>query len=162
MQKYTTTLMLAALSGLLTTHVGAAAQAGAWEEDFRRCMIYKPIPGGRVVIANDEGVLEIDAQRDGDANEGTDTKTYMVAFDDRSPIDTTPPRNASAGVYDHRLGTYAAIAPMFAKARNMTISITAADKPADTIAVSIGDGTKAMAFLKKCDDYWRRYNNKHR
>jgi hypothetical protein len=162
MQKYTITLMLAALPGLLTAHVCLAAPAGAWEEDLRRCMIYKPIQDGRVVIANDESVLEIDVQREGDANEGADTKTYVITFDDRTPIDTTPPKNASGGIYDHRLGTYAAIAPIFSKARNMTISITASDKLAEAIIVSIGNGTKAMAFLKKCADYWRRYHNKRR
>jgi hypothetical protein len=153
--------MLAALPGLFCAHVCLAAPAGAWDEDLRRCMIYKPLNGGRVVIANDRRVLEIDVQRNGDANAETDKRTFLITFDNRTPIDTTAPQKVYAGIYIHTLGTYAAIAPVFAKARNMMIVITAPDKPVNAITVRIGNGSKAMAFLKNCDDYWRRYHHKH-
>jgi hypothetical protein len=81
MQNHTIPLLLTALPTLLISHVCFAAQDGAWQEDLRRCMIYKPIEGGRVVIANDEGTLEIDVQRDGTADGGTDGQKYMIAFD---------------------------------------------------------------------------------
>jgi hypothetical protein len=68
----------------------------------------------------------------------------------------------SAGIYDNELGSYATIAPLFAKARSMTISITPRNAAAQAITVPVGNGQKAMAFLKKCDDYWRRYHSKHR
>ena len=123
-------------------------------------MIDKPIHGGRVVIANNEGVLEIDVQREDDATIFRDTRTFMIAFDDHTPIDTTPPKNAEAEIYEHRLGTYAATAAVFAKARNMTISIAAPDKPLETLTVPIGNGVKAMAFLKKCDDCYRHRNKR--
>lgn len=161
MWKYTNMLMLAA-PALIISDACHAAQSGVWEEDLRRCMIYKAINRGRVVIANDEGHLDIEVQRDGDGDEEADTRTYVITFDDRAPIDSTPPRNAGAGIYDHRLGTYATIAPVFSKARKMTILITAPDKPEDTITVPIGNGVKAIAFLKRCEDYWRRYHKKQR
>jgi hypothetical protein len=153
-----------ATSALIICHVCHAAQSGSWEEDLRRCMIYKPISGGRVVIANDEGNLEIDVQRDGNANEEDDKQLYIVTFDDRKPIDTTRPQNVDGGIYNHRLGTHAAISPIFAKARKITIVITAPVKPAvpETITVPIGDGARAMSFLKRCDDYWRRNRKKQR
>jgi hypothetical protein len=124
-------------------------------------MIYKPVEGGRVVIANNEGTLEIDVQRDGTADEGADGQKYMITFDNGMAVGTRP-TNASAGIYDNELGSYATIAPMFAKARSMTISITAPSTPAQMITVPVGNGQKAMAFLKRCDDYWRRYHSRHR
>ena len=106
--------------------------------------------------------LDIDVQRDFSGGEGTDIGTYVVTFDDRTPIDTTPPKDAEPGIYDHKLGAYTMIAPMFSKARTMTILITAPDKPPEALTVPIVNGVKAMAFLKRCEDYWRRYHKKHR
>lgn len=117
-------------------------------------MIDQHIQGGRVVIAIDEGILDIDVQRDGDPSFLNDTRTFMIAFDDRAPIDTTPPKGYMS-IYNHRLGTYAAIAKMFAKSRNMTISITGPESPSEAVTVPIANGAKAMAFLKKCDSYYR-------
>ena len=153
--------VFAALMALVIAGDGAAATRGAWEEDMRRCMIYKPIEGGRVVIANDEGVLEIDVQTESNTNDPNKPDKYSISFDGGPPIDATPPKDAS-GIYDNRLGSYKGIAPVFAKAHGMTIAIAAADSPARTVMVPIGDGAKAMAFLKKCEDYWRRQNAKHR
>jgi hypothetical protein len=161
MQSRTISLLLAALLGLIVTHNCYAAQDGAWQEDLRRCMIYKPIEGGRVVIANNEGTLEIDVQREGTADEGTDGQEYLVDFDNGMAVSTRP-TNASAGIYDNELGSYATIAPVFAKARSIMISITGGNAPAQSITVPVGNGQKAMAFLKKCDEYWRRYHSRHR
>jgi hypothetical protein len=159
MKNYIIMLMLTA-PVLFTAHASHAAQTDSWEEDLRRCMIYKAIDSGRrVVIANDEGALEIEVQREDSDNTEEAVKTYIVTFDNRTP---SPPMNAVEGIYPHKLGTYATIAPVFAKARTMKISITAPDEPEDTVTVHIGNGAKAMAFLKKCNDYWRRYNNKRR
>src|SRR3979490_908218 len=80
---------------LIVSHACHAALAGVWEEDFRRCMIYQAIDGGRVVVANDEGRLEIDVQREGDAN-GESDATYVITFDNRAPIDATSSENAGA------------------------------------------------------------------
>jgi len=157
MRKYAVPALSAAAVSFAAAH-GAAAPA-AWQEDLRRCMIYMPIEGGRVVIANDDGVLEIDVKPEADGA-GTSEK-FTVTFDARTPIDTTPPQGAS-GIYDHRLGTFEAIAPVFARARDMAIAIMSSNAPARSIAVPVGNGAKAMAFLKKCNDYWRRQNAKHR
>ena len=161
MQSRTISLLLAALPSLIIVHNCFAVQDGAWQEDLRRCMIYKPIEGGRVVIANNEGTLEIDVQREGAADEGTDAQKYLVTFDNGLAVSTRP-TNASAGIYDNELGSYATIAPAFAKARSMTISITGGNTAVQAITVPVGNGQKAMAFLKKCDEYWRRYQSKHR
>lgn len=113
--------------------------------------------GGRVVLAIDAGAIAIDAQLEGVVTEGTPPVKYKVRFDSRPPIETVPDAATSANT----LGTYAAIAPIFAKARNLTILIPSPDKPDRTITIAIGDGAGAMAFLKKCDDYWRRWRAKH-
>ena len=42
----------------------------------------------------------------------------------------------------------------------MTISIKPVTHPAHALTVKVGDGAKAMAFLKKCEVYWRDYNKK--
>jgi hypothetical protein len=55
-------LALATLAAMVATNACTAAQLGVWEEDLRRCMIYKPIDGGRVAVANDEGAIEIEVQ----------------------------------------------------------------------------------------------------
>lgn len=160
MWKFSKLLMLAA-PVLIVSHACHAAPAGVWEEDFRRCMIYQAIDGGRVVVANNEGRLEIDVQRDGDAREEAEAK-YVITFDNRAPIDAASSKNAGAGIYDHWLGNYAAVAPIFAKARQLTIQITAPAKPAETVTIPIRNGAKAMAFLKKCDDHWRNFRKRQR
>jgi hypothetical protein len=151
-------LALATLAAMVATNACTAAQLGVWEEDLRRCMIYKPIDGGRVAVANDEGAIEIEVQGERAATDGAQPIKYMVTFDSRPPIDATP----EGSTLDNKLGSYAAIAPIFAKAQNMTISITAPNAPARAVTIQIGDGAKAMGFLKKCEDYWRRRNAKHR
>jgi len=78
-----------------------------------------------VAVANDEGRLEIDVQRERDANEDSAETKYAITFDNRAPIDAASSKNAGAGIYDHWLGNYAAVAPIFAKARQLTILITA-------------------------------------
>jgi hypothetical protein len=64
-------------------------------------------------------------------------------------------------MFDNRLGIYAAVAPLFSKAKEMTIAIKPATDPARTLTVKVGNGAKAMAFLKKCEGYWRNYNKRH-
>ena len=53
MHRHTVLIMLAALPLLYAAKTGAAAENGAWHEDQRRCMIYLPIKGGRIAIADD-------------------------------------------------------------------------------------------------------------
>jgi hypothetical protein len=155
MQKCTAGVVLG--SALLMISEVCAAQTGpAWQEDLRRCLIAKPIHGGRVVIANDQGKLTIDVQRPQDESE---TAKYVITFDDGRSINSAPEDNAQ-GSYPHVLGTYASIAPRFSNSRTLAISITAPNKPNDEIRVSIGNGAKAMAFLKHCEDYWRRYHTR--
>jgi hypothetical protein len=145
---------LAALMIILLGNACLSADSIVWGEDLRRCMVSKGIPNGRVVISNNEGNLEIDVQREGDTN--TKGETYTITFDDRQPISITP----TNGIFDHRLGSYKFVAPIISKARLMKISITGSDRPNDLIVVPIGKGAKAMAFLKKCEDYWRRYHGR--
>jgi hypothetical protein len=61
MHRHIVLTMLAVLPLLYAVaSCAAAASGGAWQEDQRRCMIYLPIKGGRIAIADDEGVLWID------------------------------------------------------------------------------------------------------
>jgi hypothetical protein len=46
------------------------------------------------------------------------------------------------------------------QAKEMTSSIKPVIDPAYTLKV--GNGAKAMAFLKKCEVYWRNYNKRRR
>jgi hypothetical protein len=64
-------------------------------------------------------------------------------------------------MFDNRLGSYAALAALLSKAKQMTISIKPVTDPARALTVKVGNGAKAMAFLKKCEVYWRDYNKKH-
>ena len=143
---------------LLTSEVCAAQTAATWQEDLRRCLIAKPIDGGRVVVANDEGKLSIDVQRPQDEGE---TAKYVIRFDEGRSIESAPENNSQTS-YPHVLGTYASIAPQFRDSRTLGISITAANKPTEEIRILIGNGARAMAFLKRCEDYWRRYHRRHR
>jgi hypothetical protein len=157
MQKHLVALSIAVVISIAAIRACLGAPAGEWNEDLRRCLVSKDIQGGRVVLANDEGIIEIDVQRGTDS----DSETYTISFDGQPPIDTTPPKNTT-GVYQHRLGPLGTVAPVFSKARRMVISIATADKRAETITIEIGNGAKAMAFLKKCNDYWERQNRKRR
>jgi hypothetical protein len=147
---------LAALMIILLVKTCFSADSIVWGEDHRRCMVSKGIPDGRVLISNDEGILEIDVQREGDTK--TKGETYTITFDDRQPILITTTNEP--GIFDHRLGSYKSVAPIISKARLMKISITGSDRPSNLIVVPIGKGAKAMAFLKKCEDYWRRYHSR--
>ena len=149
-------LLLAALCGAFP--LAAVGAPAAWQEDLRRCMIYLPIEHGRVAIAYDEDILEIDVQRDDDWRERAAT-TYVVTFDDRAPIETKPPE--TRGILDHVLGPYATIAPIFAKTKTMKIAMTPPDKPTEVLTIKIGNGAKAMAFLKKCKEYYERKRRKN-
>ncbi|MFD2182250.1 hypothetical protein [Rhodoplanes azumiensis] len=151
------TLSMTVAFSLAAMSAGFGAPADDWSEDLRRCLVTKDIDGGRVVLAIDEGVVEIDVQRGTDS----DAETYKVSFDGGAPIDTTPP-NGATGLYAHRLGTLGTVTPVLSKAKRMTIAITAADKPPETITIAVGNGAKAMAFLKKCAAYWDRRNRKGR
>jgi hypothetical protein len=159
MHRHTVLIMLAVLPLLSAAKTCAAAESGAWQEDQRRCMICLPIKGGRIAIADDDGVLWIDLQPEGgDADKAVPDK-YTIAFDKGAPIDGAP-KDGNTGMFDNRLGIYAAVAPVFFKAKEMTISIKPATDPARTLTVKVGNGAKAMAFLKKCEVYWRNYNKK--
>lgn len=149
--------ILFALSGFPVAFAQTAAP-GTWSQDQRRCLIAQPVAGGRVVIANDEGSLEIDVQRGEDDSEAW---TLLVAFDGGPPIDTTPRDTSSFGLFHHRLGTYGAVAPVFSKAREMAITIRGPNKPDEMLRVPVGQGVQAMTFLKKCADDWRRKNAGH-
>ena len=141
------TRLLAMLMAVGSVNSAIAAQRGDWQQDFRRCLISKPIDGGRVVLTIDAGSIAIDAQWDGAGAESAQPAKYKVAFDDRAPIETVP----DAATAESTLGPVASIAPLFAKARNLTILVPGLDAPDRTVTVAIGDGAGAMAFLKKCD-----------
>jgi hypothetical protein len=160
MRKQTILMMLAALPLLYAGETCAAAESGTWQEDQRRCAVYLAIEDGRVAIADDDGVLWIDVQPQGGAANTTGPNKYTIAFDKGASIDGVP-TDGNTGIFDNRLGTYAAIAPVFSKAKEMTISIKPTTNLARTLVVKVGNGAKAMAFLKKCETYWRDYNKKH-
>src|SRR5262249_42507036 len=92
------TLLVAALCG--TFSLAAMAAPEVWLEDLRRCMIYLPIERGRIAIAYDEAILEIDVQR-GDGVRERAATAYIVTFDDRPPIETKPPETGA--ILDHVL-----------------------------------------------------------
>jgi hypothetical protein len=159
MHRHTVLIMLAVLPSLYAFASCGAAASSAWQEDQRRCMIYLPIKGGRIAIADDEGVLWIDVQLEGGNADKAAPDRYTIVFDNGAPIDGAP-KDGGTGMFDNRLGIYAALAPVFSKAKEMTISIKPVTDPARALAVKVGDGAKAMAFLKKCEVYWRNYNKK--
>jgi hypothetical protein len=159
MPRHTVLIMLAVLPLLYAVTSCAAAASGAWREDQRRCMIYLPIKGGRIAIADDEGVLWIDVQLEGGNTDRAEPDRYTIVFDNGAPIDGAP-KDGGTGMFDNRLGSYAALAPVFSKAKHMTISIKPMTDPAHALTVNVGNGAKAMAFLKKCEVYWRDYNKK--
>ena len=160
MRRQAISIMLATLPLLYAASACAAAESGSWQEDQRRCMIYLPIKDGRVAIADDDGALWIDVQPGGGAADKPEPDKYTIAFDRGAPIDGAR-EDGNTGVFDNRLGSYAAVAPVFSKAKEMTISIKPKTGPARTLIVKVGNGAKAMAFLKKCEKYWRGYNKKH-
>jgi hypothetical protein len=160
MRRQTILIMLAALPSLYAAGTCAAAESGSWQEDQRRCMIYLAIKDGRIAIADNEGVLWIDVQPEGGAADKAEPDKYTIAFDKGAPIDGAP-KDGNTGMFDNRLGTYAAVAPVFSKAKEMTISIKPTTDLARTLIVKFGNGAKAMAFLKKCEVQWRDYNKKH-
>jgi hypothetical protein len=89
----------------------AAAASGGWQEDQRRCMIYLPIKGGHIAIADDEGVLWIDVQPEGGNADKAEPDRYTIVFDHGAPIDGAP-KDGGAGMFDNRLGSYAFLAPV--------------------------------------------------
>jgi hypothetical protein len=159
MHSHTVLIMLAVLPLLHAAKASAAVESGAWQEDQRRCMISLPIKGGRIAIADDDGVLWIDVQPEGEDAAKAVPDKYTIAFDTGAPIDGAP-KDGNTGMFDNRLGIYATVAPVFSKAKAMTISIKPATDPARTLTVKVGNGAKAMAFLKKCEVHWRNYNKK--
>ena len=116
MHRHGVLIMLAVLPTLYSVTSRAADASGAWQEDQRRCMIYLPIKGGRIAIADDEGVLWIDVQPEGGGADKAEPDRYTIMFDNGAPIDGAP-RDGGTGMFDNRLGSYAALAPVFPRPR---------------------------------------------
>jgi hypothetical protein len=160
MQKYPISGLLTVLPIIYSAH-SSAAPTETWQEDLRRCMVYKRIFGGRIAIAIDEGVLWIDVQPEGGDATKTVPDKYRITFDNGTPIDGTA-KDAEPGIFDNKLGAYSAVAATFSKAKEMKVSISSETTPVRAITVPLGNGAKAMAFLKTCEAYWRRHNARHR
>jgi hypothetical protein len=138
----------------------AATPANEWQEDFRRCLIRKPFDGGTVTISTTNGSLEIDVLWTDDTALDAFKATEIRAAIDQKQIELQP-RKGDAGetVYAYELGSFATVAPLLSNGRWLALSLT--DHPERNLRLAIGNGRKAMGFLKKCHDYWEKWRQRH-
>lgn len=138
----------------------AAAAASDWQEDFRRCLIRKPFDGGTVTISTTDGSLEIDVLWTDDTTLDAFKAAEIRAAIDQKQIEM-PPRKGDAGetVLAYELGSFATVAPLLSNGRWLTLSL--ADHSERNLRLPIGNGRKAMGFLKKCHDYWENWRKRH-
>ena len=138
----------------------AATAANDWVEDFRRCLIRKPFDGGTVTISTTNGSLEIDVLWTDDTGLDALRAAEIRAEIDQKQIEMRP-RKGDAGetVYAYELGSFATVAPLLSNGRWLALSL--ADHPERNLRLAIGNGRKAMGFLKKCHDYWEKWRKRH-
>jgi hypothetical protein len=163
-------LLLAMLAmGLLVSVCGAdvlaarepgTAAAGNWQEDFRRCLIRKPFDGGTVTISTTDGALEIDVLWNDDTRLDAFKAPEIRAEIDQKQIELRP-RKSDVGdkVLAYELGSFATAAPLLSNGRSFSLAF--ADHPERDLRLSIGNGRKAMGFLRKCHDYWEKWRQRH-
>ena len=138
----------------------AATAANDWAEDFRRCLIRKPFDGGTVTISTTNGSLEIDVLWTDDTGLDAFKAAEIRAEIDRKQIEMRP-RKSDLGeaVYAYELGSFATVAPLLSNGQWLAFSL--ADHPERNLRLAIGNGRKAMGFLKKCHDYWEKWRQRH-
>lgn len=138
----------------------AAAPAGNWEEDFRRCLIRKPFDGGTVTISTTDGSLEIDVLWTDDTRLDAFEAAEFRAAIDQKQIEMRPLKSDTGEkVYVYELGSFSTIAPLLSNGRWLTLAF--AGHPARNLRLPIGNGRKVMGFLKKCHDYWEKWRQRH-
>jgi hypothetical protein len=142
MHRHTVLIMLAVLP-LLSATRPVAAESG-WQEDQRRCMIYLPIKGDVSRSPTTTVFYGSTQPEGGDADKAAGQVHDHLRQGRRS---MALPRTAIP-MFDNRLGIYAAVAPVFSKAKEMTISIKPATDPARTLTVKVGNG-EGHAFFEE-------------
>lgn len=137
-----------------------AAPATDWEEDFRRCLIRKHFDRGNVTISISGSALEIyvlwdDEQRLEDLGEAN-----IRAEIDRERFELQVRKSdLGTNVATYELGPFATIAPLWSKGRELTLAF--AGHPDRDLRLPIGNGKKAIGFLNKCEDYWKKWRARH-
>jgi hypothetical protein len=137
-----------------------APPANNWEEDFRRCLIRKPFDGGTVTISTTNGSLEIDVLWTDDTRLDAFKAAELRAEIDNKQIEMRPRQSDAGETADaYELGSFATIAPILSNGRWLTLAF--ADHTERNLRLPIGNGKKAMGFLKKCHDYWEKWRQRH-
>jgi len=113
--------------------------AADWREDLRRCSIYKDFPDGYVVISV---MYPVEVNIVG--NE--EVKVSSVWIDHT----VLPARPGMA--YDYSIGSAKEVLPALARGKRLKVFVH--DKAEPVVDLNIGNGKKAVAFLRECDMYW--------
>jgi hypothetical protein len=137
-----------------------AAPASDWVEDFRRCLIRKPFDGGTLTISTTDGSLEIDVLWADETGLDAFKEAEIRAEIDGKQIDMRPLKtDLGDKVYAYELGPFATVAPLLSKGRSLSLAF--ADHAERNLRLPIGNGMKAIGFLKKCHDYWQKWRLRH-
>ena len=129
------------------------AAADSWEEDFRRCRVLKQFSQGEVIISTGEQTVELDVHwTDGFNLDKIDAADISVRIDNAPVLHPKPLRSDVGMLYGFELGSLDTILPALSRGKQLQISIP--DNPERSVNLDIGAGGKAVAFLKKCDQYW--------
>lgn len=138
----------------------ADTAASNWEEDFRRCLVRKPFDGGTVTISTTNGSLEIDVLWTDDTTLDAFKAAEFLAEIDQKQIEMRA-RKSDVGetVLAYELGTFATVAPLLSNGRWLALSFS--DHTERNLRLPIGNGKKAMGFLKTCHDYWEKWRLRH-
>ena len=153
-------LMYVCGADVLAAPQRAATLSNNWQEDFRRCLIRKPFEGGTLTISTTDGSLEIDVLWTDDTRLDAFKAAEIRAEIDRKQIELQP-RKSDGGetMLAYELGSFATIAPLLSNGRWLALSF--ADHIERNLRLPVGNGRKAMGFLKKCHDYWEEWRQRH-
>ena len=138
-----------------------AAPASNWEEDFRRCLIRKTFDAGSITISLSDSSLEVyvlwsDETRLDDLK---GTKIRAEIDQNQFELRPMPMKSDPEGASTYVLGPFETIAPLWSKGRWLTLAFS--DHRDRNLRVPIGNGTKAMGFLKECKAYWEKWRKRH-
>ena len=137
-----------------------AASASNWEEDLRRCLVRKYFDRGSMTLSVTNGSLEIYVRwSDGEGLEKIDVAKIHVEID-QDRFDLQPQKmGAGKGANTYLLSPYPKVASLVSKGKWLTLTFPGqSDRD---LRLPIGNGKKAMGFLKKCEDYWKKWHQQH-
>jgi hypothetical protein len=129
------------------------AHAEDWEGNFRRCEVSKSFPQGKVIITAGE-TIELGIRWDDEFRDRLNSKHVFITLQiDNIKLGT------STGVDDKNPNAYVgppAALPALFQVRRIQISFRGEPETLniEPINLEIGDGRKAVEFLKLCDKFW--------